>query len=335
MEEKSYVIRRAIAEDAELIVSLFRETYGDKYPHAEMYRPEVLQKRIDKKDVQALLASAPDGRPVGYFAREKTAPNPNLWEEKGLVVVPDYKQTSVGLELMNRMQEADFISGSGVFSFPVCYQYFSQLACVKHGRSDVALCLDLVEGSIFKERQAGQGRVACLLNFSEYTAPSEPMYLPDVYAEMLRELAAPLQKRVFKEAVGCLPAEGKTVLEAPGLPEAGSWSVAVREVGADWPQCLQELVAQAQRQQVISLRFIINAHRAAAGAAVEELRQQGFFFGGLAPRWFGSDGIIVQKIFHKEPDFAGIRLYSQQAKELCSFIRADRKAVQRIHAEKR
>ena len=51
MEEKSYAIRRAIAEDAELIVGLFRESYGDKYPHAEMYRPEVLQKQMDKREV--------------------------------------------------------------------------------------------------------------------------------------------------------------------------------------------------------------------------------------------------------------------------------------------
>lgn len=334
MEEQTYAIRRVVPEDAAVIVGLFRETYGEAYPHADMYQPEVLQRRIAKKEIQALLASAPGGRPVGYFAREKTAPNPELWEEKALAVVPDYKHTSAGLELMNQMQEAGFASGSGVFSFPVCYQYFSQLACIKHGRSDVALCLDMVEGSIFKERQAGQGRVACLLNFSEYAKPAEPMYLPAVYEKILRDLAAPLQERVFKKAAGVLPAEGKTILETPGLPEAGSWSVAVREVGADWTQCLETLLAQARRQQAVSLRFIINAHRAAMGAAVEELRQRGFFFGGLAPRWFGSDGLIVQKVFHKEPDFEGIRLYSQQAKELCSFIRADRDAVQRIYAEK-
>lgn len=335
MEEQAYAIRKATAEDAKLIVDLFRETYGDAYPHADMYQPEVLRGRIDKKEVRALLAVSPAGRGIGYFARETTAPNPNLWEEKGLVVALDYKQTSLGLELMNQMQEEEFASGSGVFSFPVCYQYFSQLACIKHGRRDVALCLDMVEGSIFKERQAGQGRVACLLNFSEYEKPTAPTYLPDVYDKILRDLAAPLQERIFKEAAGGLPAEGKTVLETLGLPEDGSWSVAVREIGADWPQCLRELVVQAQRQQVVSLRFIINAHRAAVGGAVEELRQCGFFFCGLAPRWFGSDGLMMQKVFHKDPNFEGIRLYSQQAKELCSFIRADRDAVENIHAEER
>ena len=296
MEEQAYAIRRAVEEDAELIVSLFRETYGDAYPHADIYHPEVLQRTLLAKDVQALLANAPDGRPVGYFAREKTAPNEEIWEEKGLVVVPDYKQTSVGLELMNQMQEPGIASGSGVFSFPVCYQYFSQLACVKHGRNDVALCLDMVEGSIFKERQAGQGCVACLLNFSEYTKPTGPMYLPDVYGEMLRDLAAPLQERVFKEAVGFLPVGEKTVLEAPGLPEAGSWSVAVREVGADWAQRLEELIVQAQRQQVISLRFIINAHRPSVGAAVRGTSATGFLL------WRFGTALVWQRWNHGAKD---------------------------------
>lgn len=333
MEEPFYNIRQAKPGDAAAIVRLFREIYGEAYPHADMYCEEALQESIRTQNVRALLGVDADDWPQGYFARERTAPNQEIWEEKGLVVTPAYKRTQLGMDLMSQMQEAGFSHDSGVFSFPVCYQYFSQLACVKHGRSDVALCLEMVDASIFKEREAGEGRVACLLNFSEYAPPHEgPIYLPELYDAVLRDLAAPLQERVFKKAAGALPAAGRTCLHELSQPEAGNWSINVQEIGSDWPQRLEEWLSQAQRKQVTSLRFVLNAQKPSVGAAVESLRQHGFFFGGLAPRWFGSDGILLQKIFHKEPDFEGIRLYSRQARELCSFIRADREAVS-IYAE--
>jgi hypothetical protein len=327
MEELFYNIRQAEPEDAAAIVRLFREIYGEAYPHADMYCEETLRENIRSQNVRALLGVDADGRAQGYFAREQTAPNQEIWEEKGLVVTAAYKRTQLGMKLMSQMQEAGFSHDSGVFSFPVCYQYFSQLACVKHGRSDVALCLEMVDASIFKEREAGTGRVACLLNFSEYASPEGPIYLPEPYDAILRELAAPLQKRVFKKAAGALPSESKTVLESLAAPEGGNWSLAVREVGADWSQVLSALLAQACRNNVRSWRVFVNAHQPSVGAAVEQLRQQGFFFCGLAPQWFGSDGIVLQKLADQEPDFEGIRLYSRQARELCSFLRADREAV--------
>ena len=50
--------------------------------------------------------------------------------------------------------------------------------------------------------------------------------------------------------------------------------------------------------------------------AVELMRQRGFFLGGVFPRWFGADGIMLQQVIGKQPDYEGIKLYTNSAKDL-------------------
>ena len=58
------------------------------------------------------------------------------------------------------------------------------------------------------------------------------------------------------------------------------------------------------------------------GAAVHALRERGYFFGGALPRWFDSDGILMQKLLCP-PDFDGIVLDSAESKQLLKIIRRD------------
>jgi len=78
---------------------------------------------------------------------------------------------------------------------------------------------------------------------------------------------------------------------------------------------------------VISLQVTLNMACPHIGVVVELLREKGFFFGGMAPRWFGTDGFLMQKLFGSETEYEEIKLYTQTAKELLSFIRSDREAV--------
>jgi len=74
---------------------------------------------------------------------------------------------------------------------------------------------------------------------------------------------------------------------------------------------------------VVSLQVAVNMALPHLGAAVEELRKQGFFFGGVLPRWFGSDGLLMQVVLGREPNFAGAKLYTQTARTLRQYCQAD------------
>ena len=52
------------------------------------------------------------------------------------------------------------------------------------------------------------------------------------------------------------------------------------------------------------------------------LREQGYFFGALLPRWFDGDGLLLQKLFCL-PAFENIVLKSDFPKELLEIIKAD------------
>ena len=62
------------------------------------------------------------------------------------------------------------------------------------------------------------------------------------------------------------------------------------------------------------------------GAAVNMLREQGYFLGGLLPRWFDHDGLLMQKLFCP-PDWEGIRLHTDRAKTILELVREDRDRV--------
>ena len=49
---------------------------------------------------------------------------------------------------------------------------------------------------------------------------------------------------------------------------------------------------------------------------------RGYFLGGVLPRWFDGDGLMMQKLYAK-PHFDTIRLYSQRAEKLLAFIKKD------------
>ena len=56
--------------------------------------------------------------------------------------------------------------------------------------------------------------------------------------------------------------------------------------------------------------------------AVLDLQTRGYFLGGLLPRWFDTDGMLMQKIIGR-PNWEGIQLYFDRAKKLLEWVRTD------------
>lgn len=65
------------------------------------------------------------------------------------------------------------------------------------------------------------------------------------------------------------------------------------------------------------------------GGAVDILRSQAYFLGGPIPRWYNAnnDALLMQKTI-KEPNFAGIKLFSEHARLILDFVKKDWERVQ-------
>ena len=60
--------------------------------------------------------------------------------------------------------------------------------------------------------------------------------------------------------------------------------------------------------------------------AVDILRNRGWFLGGVLPRWFDSDGVMMQKIRHR-PAWEAIQIHFDRAARLLEMVRGDWEAV--------
>jgi hypothetical protein len=61
---------------------------------------------------------------------------------------------------------------------------------------------------------------------------------------------------------------------------------------------------------------------------VNLLNRHGYFIGGILPRWFDQDGLLMQKLFCP-PYFDEIQLHSDQTKKILSAVQEDWRRVTR------
>ena len=332
MAETSFRLQRLDETNVVHVPDIFRSVYGDAFPVPHVYRPELLAQELRQGRLSGALAFDGSGQPAGYVSIFHSAPNVRLWESGNLVVVPAFRRSDAGEVLATAAGTDGFLysaaDSDGLFREAVCCHYYTQVSSIKSGQADFALLLDELDGPSFRDNQAGSARISCVLNFRETSPPRRPVFLPAVYEPMLDRLFRQLQPRVRAAATAPLPQDGPpTRSEDHWFAAARTWKVAVWEIGPDWPAFLAELLTEAGRREAISLQITLNMACPCLGEAVRELRAQGFFFGGLAPRWFDADGLLLQRVFGYETEYDRTKLYSPVAKELLAYIRADRAAI--------
>jgi len=120
-----------------------------------------------------------------------------------------------------------------------------------------------------------------------------------------------------------LPADVQTQIRMNVFNEASVARMTVVQSGRDFAFVLAEQEQQARKQNAVVFQIRLKLSEPSVGHAVDILKSQGYFFGGVLPRWFDSDGLLMQKL-DCPPDFDRIMLWSDFAKELLEFIRKDR-----------
>jgi hypothetical protein len=129
-------------------------------------------------------------------------------------------------------------------------------------------------------------------------------------------------ERNFARAEEDLPSNTSTKINAQVFDFAKVARLALHEAGKDFENAFDEKEKSLRAKGVIVIQVWLKLSWPWIGRAVDVLRERGYFLGGVLPRWFDVDGMLMQKIIG-QPNWEGIQLYSDRAKKILEIVKAD------------
>jgi GNAT superfamily N-acetyltransferase len=322
---QSYVIDRFRPEDAYGVARCFYAVYEDAYSLDTVYSPETLIQANADGRLYSIVARSSRGDVLGHCALYPAPQCACLYEEGMLVVVPEYRNEAIAKQLVRYGLEvlAPQVPAQEVFGKAVCNHTISQKIGADCGFLETALELDYIPEAAYKKEHSAIGPVSALWMFRCYHDRSHEVFFPETYEEILGFIYSGLfSRRSFtKTAVAAsLPPASRVQLRFFGLQKVARFHVEL--IGSDFDITIERLEQTARGQGSAIMQVYLPMNCAPAAAAIESLRHRGYFLGGVLPRWFDGDGLMMQKLY-SEPHFDTIRLYSQRAEKLLDFIRRD------------
>jgi hypothetical protein len=185
----------------------------------------------------------------------------------------------------------------------------------------------LMPAEAYKREKSAPGRVATLDVFRVFVPKPHRIFIPQAYDAILRRIYERLDDR-REIAMACenLPSGKSTQIQLSLFDYAQVARLAVSTAGADFASRFAQREEQARSQNTLVFQAWLNLAEPCVGRAVDILRNRGYFFGGALPRWFDTDGLLMQKLLCP-PDFDSIVLYSDEAKQLLNIIQWDWKRL--------
>jgi len=315
--------------DAEGVGDLFRSVYGEDYPVKLVYQPDALVEAFEKHENIPAVARSSKGIIVGYVSIFRSAPAETVYEAgQGLVHV-EYRKHGIARATNRYFAEvlAPAYGAAAVFGEAVCNHPHSQKAWAKEGAIETALEVDLMPAETYAREGSASGRVATLHMTRMYLPMEHKVYAPDRYEEVMRFIyngfrSGAVVERERDEIAGSEP----TSIENRLFEFAGVARVTVREAGHDFQAVFEGHEADAFAKGMVVVQVWLKLSRPSIGTLVEYLHGRGYFFGGILPRWFGVDGLLMQKVVPR-PNWEGIHLYSDRALAILEAVRHDWQSV--------
>jgi acyl carrier protein len=317
----------------EKVPALVRSVYGDGYASQYLYNPEKFWEKIESGEVYPYIAVNSEGTPAGMISLIKLSPNPNAFELGQLMVSPEYRGTDVAKLLISALSNQELKVGV-IYSESITEHKYSQRSSIAGGFVDTALKLNLAHSHGEGHGAATQNldeRISCVCSCIERGEATLWAYLPARYAEQI-QFALPagaspmiLTKRHFRKSSDTAP-DNPTVYEVNDGEIHSTQYVIVTfmEIGADMPDIAAKLDKYAIDNKVKSLVVNLPLNCPHNGAAVNALKECGFYYGGVMPRWYpDSDALLMQKLFGNEVDWVKTKLFSEKIQAIAESIRND------------
>ena len=313
-------------EDAEGVTQLFRTVYGDGYPIKTFIEPKLLIKENAAGRTISSVARTPKGDIVGHAALFHSAPYERVCESGAGLVHPSYRggkgiYSTLGLHVVAVAAKKYEIEQ--VFGEPVCNHIFAQKGTAKAGWITQAIEVDLMPAEAYDKEKSASGRVTALLDFKTLKPKPHAVYLPAVYEKSMRFIYSGLDDdRDFVLSQDELPSSIKTEIKTQVFDFAQVARLGVHDTGADFESTFDQQEKTLQEKGMTVLQIWLKLSWPWVGQVIDVLRRHGYFLGGILPRWFDVDGMLMQRIIG-DPNWEGIQLHFDRAKKILEIIKAD------------
>ncbi|WP_449242636.1 aromatic amino acid lyase [Desulfovibrio sp.] len=312
--------------DAWGVARLFYAEHGRSFPFEAYYIPERLREEHRLGLLHSAVARTPTGDIVGFGSCfRSSAPYHGVYEIGAHQVLADYRAARVGFALQEYIKDV-LLPGRRVevfFSEAPCHQVVTQKFAAMSGFRETALEIGLMPADAYGPTEHPEDRVSALLLFGGREDAPRDIHCPERHMEAAA---------YFLEGTGVR----RTLLAAQGTPPDGHCTRAstehftfaqvarmhVQTLGQDFEATLDGFETQAGSRGARVLQVFLNLGEAWCHTGLEALRPRGYFLGGLLPRWFDDDGLLLQKVLDM-PAFDSIKLYSQRAHRILDLIRRD------------
>lgn len=312
-------------EDARGIVQLFESVYGRDYPIRLYYDPEALTKANLTGECRSVVARNTEGRIVGVHNLVRTAPYESTYEWAAGLVLREYRSLGITERIVECMMD-ELVPKLGieeVFGEPACIHLQIQKMSARLGFVETALELCLMPESAYSKEKSANGRVTTLLQFRSFKPKPHRVCLPSVYEKDLRFLYSALDdQRTLVPVEGHDLEDVRSEVRMQIFDFAQVARITINQAGQDLSSRLDEIEREALTKDVVLLEVFLKLDTPAVAPAVHALRSRGYFLGGILPRWFDTDGLLLQRL-RCQPDFRNIVLYSNRARRILQIVKQD------------
>jgi len=327
---QDFAVRRFEPGDAWAVARCFYEVYEEHYPFDTYYVPEKLIEANRRGDMIGVVAVTETGDIIAFGALFRNfAHNPKLYETGQATVIPEYRGTLAVLCVQEYLftNIAEGVEVDAILGEPVCNHLTMQKIASVFGFCDTGIELCLMPGETYNKGDASGGRISTGLSFKVLRDHPCELFLPAEYEAALGAVLERLPISRTPVISTALPRPGSvSELDVRPFEQMQAMRVSLLGVGEDFPSRLDEVEGQARACGVVVLQFFVNLGDPCCGMAVRSLRERGFFLGGFLPQWFGTDGLLLQRL-DVEPNYASVQLLTDESKALLAAIRKDRDSL--------
>lgn len=314
-------------EDAPGVAALFQAVYGNDYPVKAYLDPDALIRENRAGTIVSSVAKTTDGHIVGHNALFNSAPCKQVFESGAGLVHRDYRG---GQGIFTQMVAHGLALGpekfeniEQIFGEPVCNHPFSQKMGRKNGFVTRALEVNLMPAEAYVKEGSARGRVSALLYFKTVRSRPCVVYMPAVYAGLFDFFYDDMDDdRDFVPSDQPLPTDTTTRMATQVFDFAGVARIALEEAGSDLASVFAEEEARLLNAGIRVIQVWVSTGVPFAGAVVDFFRSGGYFLGGVLPRWFDVDGLLMQKVLDP-PEWDQMVLYYPRDQEIGQMVRAD------------